>query len=287
MADITKERKASKLGTIGVLPEFTFAKAENVAASTKILAGALVAVDSSGNLVSAGVAGAVRVVGVSEQSKDNTGGSAGDLTVTSVRTGCFAFANSSAGDAIARANIGQICYVVDNQTVALTSNSGARIPAGVVWDVDTDDSLVWVVVGPGLAALGVSAEAYNYAMPADAAATTATAETAVQRVVAAGTISSLSFTPTAAVTASDTVYATVTVAWRDGAGGAAKTIGSFTTKVTGGSGNLSAFTTYAVTGLTNTVVPANAVITLTIAKASTGTQLPASVVSVNINHVTA
>ena len=48
-------------------------------------------------------------------------------------------------DLIAKADIGAICYVVDNQTVAKTDNSTARKAAGKIIDVDADG--VWVEVG--------------------------------------------------------------------------------------------------------------------------------------------
>jgi hypothetical protein len=55
-----------------------------------------------------------------------------------VRSGIFKYGNSSAGDLIAAVNIGADCYIVDDQTVALTSNTGARCKAGKVHGVDTD-----------------------------------------------------------------------------------------------------------------------------------------------------
>lgn len=54
----------------------------------------------------------------------------------------FAFGNSAAGDLITKADIGKSCYVVDDQTVAKTSNSNARPVAGKVFDVD--EYGVWV-----------------------------------------------------------------------------------------------------------------------------------------------
>lgn len=48
------------------------------------------------------------------------------------------FANSSAGDAIAApGQIGSLCYIVDDQTVAKTDASGTRSVAGRVWAVDS------------------------------------------------------------------------------------------------------------------------------------------------------
>jgi predicted RecA/RadA family phage recombinase len=58
------------------------------------------------------------------------------------RRGVFRFANSAAGDAIGRTEIGKTVYVVDDQTVAKTDNSGARPAAGKCFDVDANG--VWV-----------------------------------------------------------------------------------------------------------------------------------------------
>lgn len=50
--------------------------------------------------------------------------------------------NSAGGDLITVADIGKDCYVVDGQTVALTSNSNARGRAGRIHDVTEHG--VWV-----------------------------------------------------------------------------------------------------------------------------------------------
>lgn len=85
-----------------------------------------------------------------------------------------------------------------------------------------------------------------------------------------------------AVTASDTVFATVTLTGRIGStGGTATVLASQTTKITGGPGNITAFKPVPLTiASTNVVLFPNAttpdVCTFTLAKASTGTALTAS-----------
>lgn len=76
-------------------------------------------------------------------------------------------------------------------------------------------------------------------------------------------------------TASDSTYATVTVSCYTAAGATKTTIATLTTKTTasGGTGNLAAFGSYAMTP-SMVVIPANATITYEVAKASTGVQLP-------------
>ena len=80
-------------------------------------------------------------MGVAQQTRDNTNGSSGDLVVR-VLAGVFKFVN---GDSIAITELGKTAYIVDDQTVAKTDNSGARKRAGVVLDVDAAG--VWIVVG--------------------------------------------------------------------------------------------------------------------------------------------
>lgn len=111
-----------------------------VAASQTIHQGALVMRNASGYLVKGATAIGLVGVGRAEKSVTNSG-SAGDEKLN-VRTGCFHFKNSSAGDAITIAEIGDVCFAVDDEQVAKTDNSAARSPAGFVQDVDAQG--VWV-----------------------------------------------------------------------------------------------------------------------------------------------
>lgn len=112
-----------------------------LAASTKLLAGTIACLNSSGYLVAGTASTTLKTVGAMEQIADNSAGAAGDIK-GKVRRGCFRFGNSSAGDLIALADIGASCYVVDNQTVAKTNGGSTRSVAGTIRDVDTDG--VWV-----------------------------------------------------------------------------------------------------------------------------------------------
>lgn len=68
---------------------------------------------------------------------DSTGKAAGE-TVVDVDFGVFYWNNSGGGDAIGVGDFGKACYVVDNQTVALTDASGTRSVAGIVYEVRAD-----------------------------------------------------------------------------------------------------------------------------------------------------
>ena len=95
---------------------------------------------ASGNAVPAGTASAGVAVGVAEDTVVGDG-----VKTVSYLRGCFQFKNSASGDLIAAGDIGNPCYVVDNDTVAKTDNTGAREAAGKIIDVDANG--VWVEVG--------------------------------------------------------------------------------------------------------------------------------------------
>lgn len=68
--------------------------------------------------------------------------------------GSFRFENSAAADAITLADIGSVAYAVDDQTVARTSATNTRSPAGVIDDVD--EYGVWVRIDPALTKAALS-----------------------------------------------------------------------------------------------------------------------------------
>ncbi|MCK0150426.1 autotransporter adhesin family protein [Marivita sp. S6314] len=112
-----------------------------VAANVNIHNGSLLMRDANGDIKpGASETGSVGL-GRAESSANNTGGQAGDLTVN-YRPGIFAFDNSAGADLIGTSHVGKLCYIVDDQTVAATDDTGARSPAGFVDEVD--GSQVWV-----------------------------------------------------------------------------------------------------------------------------------------------
>ena len=111
------------------------------AASKKYFAGALIARDANGRATPGAVSTTIKGVGRCEEYVDNSTG-ADDAVTVKIRKGIFQFANSSAGDAITDADIGNDCYIVDDQTVAKTNGTSTRSVAGKVFDVDANG--VWV-----------------------------------------------------------------------------------------------------------------------------------------------
>lgn len=96
---------------------------------------------AAGYLTEGAAAAGLVGAGVAEAEADNSGGSAGDVSVR-LRSGVFRMANSAAADEITFAEIGDVCVAVDDQTVAKTDGGSSLSPAGIVADVDAQG--VWV-----------------------------------------------------------------------------------------------------------------------------------------------
>lgn len=116
-----------------------------MAAGATIFAGSLVVLDTSGNAVPGGVGAGLIAVGRAQEHITNLGG-AGAVRVP-VRRGFFLWANAAA-DPISKAEIGDDCYILDDQTVARTNGGGTRSRAGRV--IDVAGGQVWVATGIAL-----------------------------------------------------------------------------------------------------------------------------------------
>lgn len=112
-----------------------------VATAKKIFAGSLVAANATGYATPGAVATTLTYLGRAEETVDNPGAD-GAKTVLVRRGEAFKFANHGA-DAVTQASLGKVCYIVDDQTVALTNGTGTRSAAGIVIGVDADG--VWVL----------------------------------------------------------------------------------------------------------------------------------------------
>jgi hypothetical protein len=141
MAALTAERtNTRKIGT-GARPErISF----RVAAATKIYKGALVVLTAAGYAAPGSVATTHTAVGRAVETVDNTGGAAGALRVE-VEQGVFTFNNSSAGDLIAVTDVSKTCYIVDDNTVALTNGTSTRSAAGKIIDITSDGQVAVLV----------------------------------------------------------------------------------------------------------------------------------------------
>lgn len=116
-----------------------------VKGSTTVYQGSLVALNAGYAAPMAIATGRISM-GRAKRTVVNSGAD-GAVTVE-VEPGVFLWANSSAGDLIAQADVGAVCYGIDDQTVAKTSNGSTRSVAGVIVAVDTEG--VWVMSGFGM-----------------------------------------------------------------------------------------------------------------------------------------
>ncbi len=112
-----------------------------VAANVKIYAGALVAANATGYATPGATTTTLTYLGRAEEMIDNTGGADGAKSVLVRRKRAFKFKNSGT-DAVTQAELGKVCYIVDDETVAKTNGTSTRSAAGTVVGVESDG--VWV-----------------------------------------------------------------------------------------------------------------------------------------------
>lgn len=112
-----------------------------VAAASLIYAGSIVLRAADGYLHEGHTATGLVGVGRAEARVDNRLGADGDEDLT-YRPGIFRFANSAGADEITFADIGEMAFVVDDQTVAKTDGTTTRSPAGIIDGVDANG--VWI-----------------------------------------------------------------------------------------------------------------------------------------------
>ena len=117
-----------------------------VAAAAVIFQGGLVMLAAgvarkAGPAADATTAATLQVVGIAEQRV--TGGAVDGAVGVPTRTGCFGFKNSTGADQITLSSVGQPAYVIDDETVAKTSNTNLRPKAGIIRDVTASG---WVFV---------------------------------------------------------------------------------------------------------------------------------------------
>lgn len=138
-------------------------------------------------------------------------------------------------------------------------------------------------VSEGLDKLAARTDATIYEFvkaSADALAGDATAEFVFAEILRAGTILSARFIPTGTLTGDDTDYVTLSVAKRDGAGGAPAAVASVTSEDTGGTGDWAAFVAESLGAITNAAVIPGDLLTFAIAKAAAGKVVPVGVLRV-------
>jgi len=137
-----------------------------VKADKVIHKGAIVCLDSTGYAVPAATATGLLAVGFARDSADSTGLASGAITVE-VEEAIVGMANSGGGDTIAFTELGELVYLVDDQTVAKTSAGGTRSVAGIARMIE--GGLVFVEFSNSISADGDMLVANNLSDVASAA----------------------------------------------------------------------------------------------------------------------
>lgn len=125
---LSRERNTPQLGD-GLLREI------GVKANAVIHAGALV-VNDGGVAAPGRAAPGLIALGRAELTADNTGGADNAIRVR-IRRGVYGFKNSST-DPVVAADLGQDCFIVDDETVARTAGNNSRSRAGTVFALEGD-----------------------------------------------------------------------------------------------------------------------------------------------------
>lgn len=112
-----------------------------VAANAVIGAGKIVVANATGFAAPGSTATTLTYLGRAEEAVDNTGGGDGDIEILVRRNKAFKF-NNYGTDLVVQADLGQTCYIVDDETVAHSDGTSTRSAAGKVVGIDSDG--VWV-----------------------------------------------------------------------------------------------------------------------------------------------
>lgn len=111
------------------------------ASSTQFYKGGIVVLDQADGLVKKATT-ATTLIALGRCEVNMLTG-AGNTLHVNCRSGIFKYGNSASADLIATDDIGKDCFLVDDQTVALTNGTNTRSRAGKVYGVDPDGG-VWV-----------------------------------------------------------------------------------------------------------------------------------------------
>jgi hypothetical protein len=113
------------------------------AANAVLFVGALAVINAAGFLAAGATALGLRAAGRVEEYLSNAGGANGAVR-GKVKPGIFRYDNLGA-DLITIADIGNDCFIADDQTVARTNGANTRSLAGKIINVEAAG--VWVKIG--------------------------------------------------------------------------------------------------------------------------------------------
>ena len=115
-----------------------------VLAATTIYAGGMVAIDATGYAIPAELTAGIKIVGVAREYVDNSAGADAAKNVR-VHAGMAVWYDNDTTNAVDQADLGDVCYVFDDETVRDYVGGGVNVIAGTVMDLDaTKGVLVWI-----------------------------------------------------------------------------------------------------------------------------------------------
>lgn len=181
-----------------------------MASNTVIYAGSLVAINTSGYAVPASDTAGYKVIGRAQATVDNSGTAGNGALSINVRRGVFLWAN---GDSFTIADVGNLAYVEDDQTVQKAASATHDVVAGIIIDVESDG--VWVdsyaIGSQGAAALTTLTTTGNAAVGGTLDVAGVMTLTAAPKLTAATTAGAETVAMTNAPAAGDPIWADVTV----------------------------------------------------------------------------
>lgn len=107
-------------------------------AAVKVFQGGIACIDtSSGNITKGAASTTLLKIGEFAESVDNSGGSAGALSVlvSLDREIVARWYDNDTGTAVTASDVGQDCYILDDHTVTFSATGNSK--AGRVWAVDS------------------------------------------------------------------------------------------------------------------------------------------------------
>lgn len=140
MAALAADRKTDIVA--GGSSRYRFNK---VGAAVKPYKGGLACWNATGYLVPGAATLGFKCAGIFQETVDNSAGAAGALEAKYL-TGVSAKLKNSATSAIAQADIGNPCYIEDDQTVRKAPGA-AGVVAGIIESIDADGG-IWVFIAP-------------------------------------------------------------------------------------------------------------------------------------------
>lgn len=115
-----------------------------VAAQALVYQGGMVALSPTGFAVPASEANNLILVGIAQETVDNTLGADGDFSVEVWSNVAFKLKNADGNEALKPQDLFQPCYALDDETVTKTDGGGTRSHVGYVHRIEADGVWVWI-----------------------------------------------------------------------------------------------------------------------------------------------